>query len=690
MSSLFEKRLLQYNKVLIFLSVLMPLLTFPRSFIFPFVVPKIIFFRAVTILLASGYILLLAHNRSKYRLQWTPITIAVLVFLGSFALSSFFGVDWYRSLWDNHERMLGLFTLFHYGLYYLVLTTVYRAREDWNQFLWVFLAAGSVVMLLGAWQYFVNPEFLFNHGSVRVSATLGNAIYYSGYGLFLFYISIILFLQSSKKWIQGITAITGLLGLLGIFLGGTRGTLVGLLVSIFAAGFGYAFILKGHKKVKQLLAGILIASVVLGSLLIVFRHTQFVSSLPTIGRLVSTDVSSGTANTRIMAWEIAVEGWKEKPFLGYGPNNYIYVFNLLYRPEFLEQGYSETWFDNAHSAIFNTLAVQGIIGLLSYIALTLLPIVLLWRAVRRERIDTHTAVLFGAFLVGHFVHNAFVFENPTSYLYFFFVIAYVNARLVPVQAAQSSQQRHIGAGMLGTVMVVSLIFIWITDVNPLRANHATLFAMRDINQAADLRQAEQALSIPSPHIDDIHVDLAKASGNVVAGLIRLGQHETAQKVFEFGYAQAQEALRLHPQDIRIHILLTQLAQGGAIAFNNPELFARAEEYAQAAIPYSPRRQQLYYNLSGARMQQGKVDEALDAIQTAIDFDPIINEGWWRKIYIYGSSGQADLVRATYLEALDAGVTLTAQQISFIEERIGSLELGARSTNSKQAEDTLGE
>src|SRR5690606_23008886 len=104
-------------------------------------------------------------------------------------------------------------------------------------------------------------------------------------------------------------------------------------------------------KLKQIVFLSFVALFAIFVVLFINRKTDFVANIPAVGRLLNTDVSS--TNTRVMAWGVAFEAWQEKPVFGWGPNNFYYAFNKYYKPQFLEYGFGETWFDNAHSVIMN-------------------------------------------------------------------------------------------------------------------------------------------------------------------------------------------------------------------------------------------------------------------------------------------------------------------------------------------------
>ena len=219
-------------QALIGVSFFAPLILLPKYFIFPFVVPKVIVFRTIVLLLLGCYLLLAASDWERYRPRFTPITIAVLLFLFSFGVSTFAGVDWYRSMWDNHERMLGFFSVFHYGLYYLIATSLIRTGQSWRWLLRAFLFAGSIVMVIALMQQF-NHELLLNRSGNRSAATLGNPIYVGGYGLFLAFLGWILAVHGEDKRVWRVAAgVMGALGVVGIFLSGTRGTALALALAV--------------------------------------------------------------------------------------------------------------------------------------------------------------------------------------------------------------------------------------------------------------------------------------------------------------------------------------------------------------------------------------------------------------------------------------------------------------------------
>jgi hypothetical protein len=62
-----KQNIVKAVKFFIYLTFFVPLLVLPTSFIFPFIVPKILAFRSLVELMIAGYILLLFINWQEFR-----------------------------------------------------------------------------------------------------------------------------------------------------------------------------------------------------------------------------------------------------------------------------------------------------------------------------------------------------------------------------------------------------------------------------------------------------------------------------------------------------------------------------------------------------------------------------------------------------------------------------------------------
>lgn len=642
-------------KLLIYASFFVPLVVIPSSFIFPFIVPKVVIFRSLVEIMLGAYVLLLIVNWKEYKPDITPLTIAVFAFyIVSFGISTFAGVDSYHSFWDNHERMLGFFTIMHYFAYFILCSKFIVNWTAWKWAMRTFLLAGVVVMFIGFLQV-GNPDLLLNQGSNRVASTLGNPIYVGGYGMFLTFMAALLILKDRNRLWKYIYGVLMIFTVLGIFFSGTRGSMLALLAGVGTVLLLYAVALRGYAKTRIAIGASLILLIIIVGILYANRQTDFVKNIPAVGRAANTSLSDVMASARWVAWEIAWKGFTERPFFGWGPNNFFYTFNLHYNPRSLDYGYGETWFDNAHNIVMNTLAVQGGVGIITYVGVFIVGFIVLVGAYRKQRIDIHLLAMGGGFLVAHFVGNVTVFENITSYLYFIFWLAMINQLSISAKSGPSlgwnkgqlasdvkgrndkiQADKIIGAGALISVGIIAFVVIYIFNIQPARANMKTLDAIKALSSDPVLgyERMKIALEFGSPHIDDIRSDIGRTASQLLSSYGQKMSPDLAKNMANLAYDELRKNTMLHPLDVRNYISLAQLSQMKAYLENNGLYLQEAEMFTQKALEYSPRRQQLMYSLAMLKAQMNKSPEAVALLEQAIKDNSKVGESYWRLAYVY--------------------------------------------------------
>jgi tetratricopeptide (TPR) repeat protein len=307
-------------------------------------------------------------------------------------------------------------------------------------------------------------------------------------------------------------------------------------------------------------------------------------------------------------------------------------------------------FDNAHNIVLNTLSVQGAFGAVSYLAFFVGGIIVLWLAFKRKQVDLHVMVIGSAFLVAHFVHNITVFENPTSYLYFIFWLAFINRigsksyNLPENQASNSLQikktpDRLIGWGLVLTIVTIVFGFIFVFNVQPSRANKSSLAALSFINNGSIDQAIEKiniALSFDSPHIDDIRGDIGRSILGLVSQNYQSIDKQKALKMINVVYPTLQENEKLHPMDIRNYIVLSEFSRFKAMIENKQSFVEEGEKYLDLALSYSPRRQQVIYAVVDFKQALGKNEEAKKLLEQTIQDNPKISEGYVRLAYLFKS------------------------------------------------------
>ncbi|MDD4386102.1 MAG: hypothetical protein PHD06_13085, partial [Bacteroidales bacterium] len=121
----------------IFLALPMVFFVF-SGWLFPFITSKQISFNILMELLLPIWLVFIWKFPS-YRPQKSWLTWGLFAYMLASALSLIVSPDPNLSFWGDAERMLGIFHLFHFFIFYLILISTFRKPKDWD-----YLLAASV------------------------------------------------------------------------------------------------------------------------------------------------------------------------------------------------------------------------------------------------------------------------------------------------------------------------------------------------------------------------------------------------------------------------------------------------------------------------------------------------------------------------------------------------------------------
>ncbi len=408
------------------IAVLVPFV-FSNTLFFPYVAGKAIFFRVVVTILIGAWIILFSLNK-RYLPSFNWITITFLSFLFWMAIANIFGDSLFHSFWSNFERMEGYLNLIYIFVFFLVSASVLE-KKTWFSLFKVSIITAIFMGIIALGEYM--------EGVSRADGLLGNPIYLAGYMLTHAFFAFYFFISRIKEniYIAIFYLFTALFFILTVLITGTRGAMLGLVVGMFFATLAIALRKEENTWIKRVAYGGLGISLVIGGILFSIvlvnnyepiKDTDWTSSfreavndVPVMSRFSRISFTEGDAKARFLLWEIAVDGIKERPFLGRGQGNYINLFNYKYRPELFER---ETWFDRSHNIFLEWGVAGGIPGMLLYIAIFIVSVFLLWRS---KDTEYYTKVMFTALLLAYAIHNFFVFDNITSYVFFALIFAFI-------------------------------------------------------------------------------------------------------------------------------------------------------------------------------------------------------------------------------------------------------------------------
>lgn len=388
-----------------------------ESLFFPFIVGKAVFFRALVEVAFFGW-LFLALFDARYRPRNTGIMSVFLLFTVWLLVADVFAVNSVKALWGNFERMEGWVSVAHLFMFFVVLSSmsnievepryaryaeVEPREQHWTKDPWhVFWFISLLVSIIVSVAAFIGTENIAGvFGGLRVVGGLGNPTYLAAYSMIHFFVAAFFFAKTRGNFY--ILAAT--VNMLTLLFTGTRGALLGLVAGVvvvivlsvvnrYGAGWRTIFF-----AVKILL---------LAAAVFALSHLPFLREAPVFSDIAGITPAAG--QTRFTLWKMALEGFKEKPILGWGQEGFNYVFNKYYRPSLFGQ---EEWFDRAHNEYLDWLVAGGAPAFLLYIVLFFLALAVIWKREKR----TPGIVLMG-FFAAYGVHSLFVFNVvPASFLF---------------------------------------------------------------------------------------------------------------------------------------------------------------------------------------------------------------------------------------------------------------------------------
>ena len=598
--------------------LLTPFLVFvvTRPLYFPFITGKNFTFRILVELLAIAWVYA-AFRFKRFRPCPTALTIAVTVFIAALGIATALSISPYRSFWSSFERMEGYFGLLHLFLYFLLLGSVFRAPREWNTFFHTSLAASVLISFYGILQ--LGGSFAVHQGGTRLDATLGNATYLAAYLLFHLFLLIWFFLRTDSRGLRAVYGAAFLLEAFVLYYTATRGAVLGFIGGLFLLGALLAILARGT--MRRWAFGGLGIIILVPAVFFLVKDTAFVRQSPVLDRFASISRQETTTRARFTIWKMALRGWQERPIAGWGQESFTYVFSKHYEPSLWSQ---EPWFDRAHNVFLDWLIAGGVLTLFSYLGMFVVAGWILIRGWRSGAFDTVSFSVLTSLLAAHFFQILFVFDNLTSYLLFFAVLAYidVSARR-PMRASTSGDRPGIAVAAVIVAFVLIMPLLYLGNIRPIRAAHAILLGLQ-INQThepagrvdAVIEEFRSGIRLHTFGTTELREQASQSAVAVLRDQALAPQDK--KKFLEFVVGELEDQVRDFPYDMRAKSFLSSLY----LSAGRP---ADAIQLTANALALNDRRQQYYFVAAEGYLNAGQYDQAVAVLKRAYALDPAYNE-----------------------------------------------------------------
>lgn len=624
------------------------------SLFFPFITGKNFAFRII-VEIVTGAWLCLALIKSEYRPRRSWLLWAFAAFLVLIGISDALGTYPFKSFWSNYERMEGWVTLAHLFAYFVVTTSILNTEKLWRYWWNTSLAVSVLAALYGVIQ--LAGLATINQGGIRLDSRFGNATYLAVYMLFHVFMAALLLARAwvekgpgkraAAVWVYGsVIALDTFI----LFFTATRGAILGLMGGAVLSAL-ILIVLAPRSRVAWR-AGTIIAGFILLVVGFWFVHDQaWVKKIEPLHRL-ATIYSEGFPIGRFLNAQMAIQGFKERPLLGWGQENYSSVFDKYYDPRMYAQ---EQWFDRTHNIVFDWLIAGGILGLLAYLSLYLFALLALWRS---SAFALYERAILTGLIAGYFFYLFFTFDNITSYLFFVSLLAYIVVRSQSLDTKEN-KTGPVPPQMLPIVSAVMVLVVggvvWLTNASMIGANRALI---RSISPQAEgpsknLEIFKEALAYPRAGTQEIREQLAQAAMGVIAA--EGAPDEVKQQFVMLAMQEMQKQGEEGSLNARAPFFL-------GILLDRAGAYPDAKTALLRAHELSPRKQSILFEMGLNAFAQNKNEEALAFFKEAYELEPAYPEA---RIY-YASAlirlaqdAEADALLAPLIEA----GTLSDQRIA---------------------------
>src|SRR3989344_5370397 len=429
-----------------------------------------------------------------------------------------------------------------------------------------------------------------------------------------------------------------------ILVANARATYLGLLIGFFYFFFFYpvrskvsnGINPKNLKTLKIIAAGLVLFAIIAVIVFNFFPQIAEKNNLLKIAadRLSVKKIATDLAGTRFLVWKIALQTIKDKPILGWGPENFYIGFEKYYDPTV--PIIKNTWWDRPHNVFLEIAANSGIMSLIFY---SLFWIVLfcqlqIFKIQRGEGKDIYLAHGIQAMFIGYLVALFFNFDSFPTYIISFFFVGYSlfllskndEKKIVCPPKTNFFKKKFVYIPLL----MILISFIWFLNIKPLYINEKINYGQNLINA----KRCGKAMSIADNVWQNSGI-LKFYAGIRYADFIKKCADSKSQNGPDYIFT-AYKALKIsseaQPKFTRTWLFLGGFTNALAAKEQNPEtqkkMLAEAIGYLKKGLELSPKRQEIIIEMEKNYLIAKNYQDAAEAYRMATVYNDDKNASYY--------------------------------------------------------------
>jgi len=648
--------------LLLMAALLVPVIS-PSGFFFPYVVPRNIFFRA---LCETGILILvwaLCFGGDEVDLRYEPIFWALVAFVAAAFVSAVFSPASSHSLFGDFERMGGVWAWVHLGLFFLLLRTL-RDRE------WIWLLNAALVVSL-----FVSINACIEHSQLAhaaamsgkmvpaSSSTIGNSGLLGAY--LLFALGVAGYLASTSVRLRLLYIAAGGVNLLALIYAENRSSIIGLTLGTIAGSMIFATL---HTRSRRRWLAPTMATMLVAVIIAVlagireFPDGVLTRDAPAVLRRLAATSLAGTDESRTMQWRAAIEGFKDRPLVGYGIDNHNLVWSAHFNPGIYR--IDSDVYDRTHNQYLEVLATTGLLGAVTFLAIWLAIGVTLVRAYRDDRLSAASLSILTGLQIAYGTYLFFWFVDLNSTMLWIVFAALVASRENPYGVVRPSLQSHPISRRAAalTALIATVLFgavVYREDYASVVANRA-LARIDDSGRSVRLALGDFSLLATTPAHQTAHTPLILGEylGSLHSRFAEMRRNPAERRMLESAFAYATDAFReeIHRDTLndRLYTHQADLLLREASFYGAPQYIDAAIERLNTAIELSPHRIQPRLLLAKVYSDDRDYPRAQAVLEDAIKIDPALGEPRYRLAELYLRTARSDSALAMLQSSLRHG------------------------------------
>lgn len=619
------------------------------STLFPFIAGKAFLFQILVEAALAGWLLLVLLDPARFKPSRHVILITVGLYLVIAFVSAVKALVPEAAFWSSYERMDGWVMLAHVSAYVLLLSVFLRKPQERLLLLRIFLVTSALAHLYALGQLLELPG-IYPPQAGRIEGTFGNATYLATFGIFSFFLSLLLAVWEKNILWRYSAVINALAGASLTILTATRGGILGLFVSLIVAGvLGVVWL--GSSQWRRAGAAGIAVLLLLAVGIWLGKDSYLISNFKPLERVTSISLNEGTVKSRLLAWQVGWQAFLERPLLGWGRESYLSVFATHFNPEIFK--FENKWLDRPHNKYVEVLVTEGVLGFVSY-ALVFFAIGISLLRLREKK--ALAGVLLAGLFTGYAVQNMSLFDHPASSLLFGFSLGLL-AALTSQRPSQAKYPVQLSspiqlAGLAAILAAFFAVLVWSVNVKPFLASKHTINALRfnvqGFGSQIVAEEFQRALAYNTFGQHEIRAELAKLTQESVNK-----NAPAASLLLAFAIKEAGDEYSKRPLDIKFGVTYVQLLVTASSVANEAQL--EAEKVIKQLQLNAPNRPEPYFE--EARLEIFKKDyskAALD-LQKAILLNPRNAQYYFVLALVERMLGQPDSAAVSLSQGLTRGL-----------------------------------